>query len=78
MVVGVELEEASEELEGVGSTMMSGNPLEGVLEVVGSSVVACARVGSSSLAGGLLFGVAFELDSGLACLVFFELQHRTV
>lgn len=38
-MVGIELEEASEELEGVGSTMMSGNPLEGVLEVVGSSVV---------------------------------------
>ena len=38
-MVGVELEEASEKLEGVGSTMISGNPLEGVLEVVGSSVV---------------------------------------
>ena len=38
-MVGVELEETSEKLEGVGSTMMSGSPLEGVLEVVGSSVV---------------------------------------
>jgi hypothetical protein len=38
-VVGVELEETSEELAGVGSTMISGNPLEGVLEVADSSVV---------------------------------------
>ena len=35
-MVEVELEEISEELAGVGSTMISGSPLEGVLEVVDS------------------------------------------